>query len=67
MPEVDHDVLRLSAPVSQRVAALTEVVRSLGEERIAVADIGLRRPTLDDVFLRLTGRATDDAREEVAA
>ena len=64
-PDVDHDVVRLSAPVSPRVAALTEVVRALSDAEIAVADIGLRRPTLDNVFLRLTGRAAD-AREEVA-
>jgi ABC-2 type transport system ATP-binding protein len=32
-----------------------EVVRRLGDERIAIDDVGLRRPTLDDVFLELTG------------
>jgi ABC-2 type transport system ATP-binding protein len=54
-PEVDPETGRLSAPVAERVAALTDVVRSLADARIGVADIGLRRPTLDDVFLRLTG------------
>jgi ABC-2 type transport system ATP-binding protein len=34
------------------------VLRMLDERAIAVDDIGLRRPTLDDVFLSLTGRAT---------
>jgi ABC-2 type transport system ATP-binding protein len=57
-PEIDLEARRVSAPVEERVAALTEVVRSLADAGIGVADIGLRRPTLDDVFLRLTGRRT---------
>jgi ABC-2 type transport system ATP-binding protein len=35
--------------------ALTEAVRIIGERDIALDDIGLRRPTLDEVFLTLTG------------
>ncbi|MDI7788394.1 MULTISPECIES: ATP-binding cassette domain-containing protein [Streptomyces] len=54
---------RVHAQVTDRVAALTEVARSLQDDGIAVEDIGLRRPSLDDVFLRLTGHGTgaDDA------
>ncbi|MDL4774446.1 MULTISPECIES: ATP-binding cassette domain-containing protein [Thermomonosporaceae] len=52
---VDRDALSAGAPVTDRVGALTEAVRALDEAGIAVADIGLRRPTLDEVFLRLTG------------
>jgi ABC-2 type transport system ATP-binding protein len=63
-PEVDPEAGRISAPVSRRVAALTEVVAGLAEAGVAAADIGLRRPTLDDVFLSLTGRK---AEQEVAA
>ncbi|HMG43210.1 MAG TPA: ATP-binding cassette domain-containing protein [Acidimicrobiales bacterium] len=73
-PEVDPDGGRVSAPVTQRVPALTAVLQSLGDAGIEVADVGLRRPTLDDVFLRLTGHRaveapTDPATEaeEVAA
>jgi len=51
----DEDGRRLSAPVRERVLALTEVVRALDDAGIAAEDIGLRRPTLDEVFLRLTG------------
>jgi ABC-2 type transport system ATP-binding protein len=58
-PEIDRELQRVSAPVEERVLALTEVVRSLADAGIGVADIGLRRPTLDDVFLRLTGRRTE--------
>ncbi|WP_328905155.1 ATP-binding cassette domain-containing protein [Streptomyces sp. NBC_00234] len=50
---------RVHAQVADRVAALTEVARALQDEGIAVDDIGLRRPSLDDVFLRLTGHSTD--------
>jgi ABC-2 type transport system ATP-binding protein len=53
-PELDPDSRRVSAPVRDRVAALTEAVRALDARGIAVEDIALRRPTLDEVFLRMT-------------
>jgi ABC-2 type transport system ATP-binding protein len=62
--EVDADTRRISAPVHQRVATLTEVVRALDDAGVAAEDIALRRPTLDEVFLRLTGHHAD---QEVAA
>jgi ABC-2 type transport system ATP-binding protein len=62
--EVDADTRRISAPVHQRVATLTEVVRALDDAGVAAEDIALRRPTLDEVFLRLTGH---HAGQEVAA
>jgi ABC-2 type transport system ATP-binding protein len=43
-----------------------DAIRSLDGDGIKVSDIGLRRPTLDDVFLSLTGRAADDDKEKVA-
>ncbi|MFB4309238.1 ATP-binding cassette domain-containing protein [Actinomadura sp. GTD37] len=52
--DVDAEALRIGAPVSERAAALTEAVRALDEAGLTVADIGLRRPTLDEVFLHLT-------------
>jgi ABC-2 type transport system ATP-binding protein len=52
---LDADLRRNTATVGEPVAALTTVVRALDDARIAVADIGLRRPTLDEVFLHLTG------------
>jgi ABC-2 type transport system ATP-binding protein len=58
-PEVDADTRTVSALVVSRAAALVDVVRELADERVDVADIGLRRPTLDDVFLRLTGRRAE--------
>jgi ABC-2 type transport system ATP-binding protein len=44
--------------VTRRAGAIVEAVRRLDEAGIGVQDVGLHRPTLDDVFLALTGRAT---------
>ncbi|GAA2346489.1 daunorubicin resistance protein DrrA family ABC transporter ATP-binding protein [Streptomyces cuspidosporus] len=75
--ETDPDSRRISAPVADRVGALTETVRALEAARIEAEDIALRRPTLDEVFLHLTGkRATgsedkqtgsEDKQQEAAA
>jgi ABC-2 type transport system ATP-binding protein len=54
--EIDEDNRRISVPVSNRVAALSNVARALEESSIDAEDIGLRKPTLDEVFLRLTGQ-----------
>ncbi|MFJ8190992.1 ATP-binding cassette domain-containing protein [Streptomyces sp. NPDC096094] len=69
-PEADEEGLRVHAPVTDRVPALTEVARTLQDEGVRVEDIGLRRPSLDDVFLRLTGHRTSaetKEKERVAA
>ncbi|HSR28615.1 MAG TPA: daunorubicin/doxorubicin resistance ABC transporter ATP-binding protein DrrA, partial [Actinomycetes bacterium] len=62
-PEIDPDTRRVSAPVADRVAALTAAARALDAAGIAVEDIALRRPTLDEVFLHLTGHDTEAAEE----
>ena len=49
----------LTTAVSGGVTALRRVVEGLDRDGVAVLDIGLRRPTLDDVFLSLTGHATE--------
>lgn len=46
-------------PVSGGSKAIVDVVRKLDENKIVIADIALRRPTLDDVFLSLTGHVTE--------
>ncbi|XVU29742.1 ATP-binding cassette domain-containing protein [Actinoplanes sp. CA-054009] len=53
--EIDVDTRRVRVPVTDRVAALTEALRKMEEAGIAVDDIGIRRPTLDEAFLQLTG------------
>ncbi|MFE3071918.1 ATP-binding cassette domain-containing protein [Streptomyces sp. NPDC059247] len=62
-PRTDEAGRRVHVPVTDRVAALTGIARSLQEERIAVEDLALRRPALDDVFLRLTGQEPGADRE----
>ncbi len=52
---VDEDALSVSAPVVNGVPALTEVATELRGKGVSVVDIGLRRPTLDEAFLQLTG------------
>ncbi|TDD44031.1 ATP-binding cassette domain-containing protein [Nonomuraea terrae] len=53
--QADAAALRVTVPVSGGAAALTTALGRLADGRIAVRDAGLRRPTLDDVFLALTG------------
>ena len=66
-PHADDGTVRLT--VRGRSGTIVEAVRRLDEAGVGVEDLGLRRPTLDDVFLSLTGRvaeATDDKTEETA-
>ena len=58
-PRVDADMQRVSAHVVSGASELTTVVRLLGEQGITYDDIGLRRPTLDEVFLHLTGQPAE--------
>ncbi|MGW2149682.1 ATP-binding cassette domain-containing protein [Nonomuraea bangladeshensis] len=60
--QVDAAALRMTVPVTGGAAALTEALARLAAERIAVRDAGLRRPTLDDVFLTLTGKIEETVR-----
>jgi ABC-2 type transport system ATP-binding protein len=53
---IDRDLQRVSAPVDGGAENLATVVRLLDEQRLIVDDIALRRPTLDEVFLTLTGK-----------
>jgi ABC-2 type transport system ATP-binding protein len=64
-PRVDAHTSRVTVPVDGGRAAIARAVRALDDARIDVDDIGLRRPTLDEVFLALTGApATSDAPED---
>ena len=58
-PRTDEDTQRVSASVDGGADQLATVVRLLDEQSLAVDDIGLRRPTLDEVFLALTGQPLD--------
>jgi ABC-2 type transport system ATP-binding protein len=65
-PVVDGAVVKVA--VRRRSGAIVEAVRRLDEAGVGVDDLGLRRPTLDDVFLALTGHVaeTPDDDEETA-
>ena len=54
-------------PVAQRRGTIAEAVRALDDAGIAIDDISVSVPTLDDVFLNLTGRPAEPEAEEVEA
>ena len=54
------DLRTISAPVSTGSIALMETLRALDEAKIHPLDIGLKRPSLDDVFLSLTGHVAEE-------
>jgi len=65
---VEEHTRQVTAPVNGGAATLIAALRALGEAGVEVQDVGLRRPTLDDVFLTLTGHQAEDAdpQEDVA-
>jgi ABC-2 type transport system ATP-binding protein len=63
---VAHDAL-VSVAVRTRRGVIAEAVRLLTDEGIGVEDIDLRRPTLDDVFLALTGHAAEEPADGAGA
>jgi ABC-2 type transport system ATP-binding protein len=67
--QTDEHSRTVVAPVTGGAPVFTRALRAIDEAGIEVSDVGLRRPTLDDVFLSLTGRAaeTDSTTEKEAA
>jgi ABC-2 type transport system ATP-binding protein len=61
---VEESARQVSAPVTTGSKALIEAARSLDDAGIHPLDIGLKRPSLDDVFIVLTGHAAEDKKEE---
>ncbi|HVM45092.1 MAG TPA: DUF4162 domain-containing protein, partial [Candidatus Thermoplasmatota archaeon] len=53
----DAERLRVSLPAPEGSRTLADAIRRLDAQKIELADIALRRPTLDDVFLAVTGHA----------
>jgi ABC-2 type transport system ATP-binding protein len=58
-PHLDLDTSTASVTTDRGADRLATVVRLLDERHIAIEDIGLRRPSLDEVFLTLTGRRAE--------
>ena len=66
-PEVSADRRTISIAVADGPAALREVLGRVESLGIRLHDVGMKRPTLDDVFLQLTGHAaTDDSDDDAA-
>ena len=62
-PAMSDGLLRM--PVRERRGAIAEAVRRLNEAGVGIDDVAMRRPTLDDVFMTLTGHATEEAEAEM--
>ncbi len=62
----DRHTRRVTVAARGGAQELVDVVRRLGEAGIEVDDVGLRRPTLDDVFLSLTGHAAESPQGDEA-
>jgi ABC-2 type transport system ATP-binding protein len=62
--QVDRDGRRITVPVDGGSAVLVAAIRELDAAGVTVSDIGLRRPTLDDVFLSLTGHSAEEVAED---
>jgi ABC-2 type transport system ATP-binding protein len=61
-PSADAGLVRVN--VRERSGAIVEAVRRLSEAGVGVDDLALRRPTLDDVFLALTGHGAEEDSDE---
>jgi ABC-2 type transport system ATP-binding protein len=59
-PQIDAEALQVTVPVANG-AGIADVVRALDAAGVPTADVALRSPTLDDVFLTLTGHNAEEA------
>ena len=64
LPQIIDGTGQISLSVKGGATVLAAAVRQLDAANVAIADIALRQPSLDDVFLALTGRAIEDSAED---
>jgi ABC-2 type transport system ATP-binding protein len=62
---IDRPLRTVTVPTGEGVAGLATVARTLADAGIRVEDLSLRQPTLDEVFLTLTGEAIDHEDDDV--
>ncbi len=66
-PHIDAGTSEISISTEGGATTMTEVVRALDAAGIGIADLALRQPSLDDVFLALTGHGAEEAIADAAA
>jgi ABC-2 type transport system ATP-binding protein len=64
-PTIEGSLVKLT--VRRRPGLIVDAVRRLDDAGVSVEDLGMRRPTLDDVFLSLTGHAAEEGADEERA
>jgi len=64
LPHVDPALRTVEAPVTSGARQMPDIVRDLDAAGVLLDDLGIRRPSLDDVFLTLPGHAAGDAQAE---
>jgi ABC-2 type transport system ATP-binding protein len=64
-PKCEHGILVM--PLNRAAGGIAEAVRRLDAASVGVSDIAVRRPTLDDVFISLTGHAAEQPEDEEQA
>ena len=64
---VEEHTRTITAPVRGGAGVLVDVLRKLDANGVSVHDVGMRRPTLDDVFLTLTGHAAEHEEQDEGA
>jgi len=63
--QIDYHTHQLTVPFTAGARGLAEAVRHFDAAGIEISELGLRRPTLDEVFLQLTGHAAEDREDDV--
>jgi ABC-2 type transport system ATP-binding protein len=61
-PKCEHGILVM--PLKRERGGIAEAVRRLDTAQVRIADIAVRRPTLDDVFIVLTGHVAEEPAED---